>query len=1281
MDRFRSSVTGAAVLLISTLFLLTTDCFAQNCDAFPDGGTLTGVVNTYYLGRGTNSAGATRVRVYTGTMRGAGQAIAADTMLLVIQTQDADINADNTNLYGDGVASNPANGQTALNSSGYFEYVVAQGAPSAQGYVDIIGSGTGYGLLHTYRQATGPPQRTFQVIIVPRYKTATLSSTLTASAWNGQNGGVLALDVTGTLTLGGTVSLDGLGFRGGAGRALAGGGGANTDYRTLATVNTNGAKGEGIAGTQRYVFDGAAVTNTGVEGYTNGTQARGGPGNAAGGGTDGNPAGNDQNSGGGGGGNGGQGGYGGNSWNSNLAAGGHPGAVFPYAVGTNARIAMGGGGGAGSRNNSAGFQSSGGLGGGIAIIRTTYVSGTGTITANGRGRDIANVTPDNDGAGGGGAGGTIVVATRGGTLSGLTVQATGGGGVDAWPTQAPGGTPGNRHGPGGGGGGGVILLSSAPASSNVSGGVNGTTTTAVDPFGATAGSPGTVQTGIAYDQLPGVQSCNNYYATRATIRGIQIDRSGLVEFATESQQGSTAFRIWQTSDPTGREGRQLLSWDPVASLPLTSLEPVVYRVPTRPVTAPYLLIEEIDARGVRRMMGPFPVRNEHLAEEFRNTEARIAENGALKAAAKQAARRSRLDGANPPNATPLSTAATTTEAVPMAVKIEVSSAGTVRVPVSELVSLGMPATLVNRPDRLHLTSFGLAVPFSIVAGSGGASVLQFSADTIATDYTNRNVYLLSWRRNPFAAPSTTLTRSGFAPVPGMVRIERNRFYAPFAAPGADPWIWDFIDPFSSPQTISFDVPRLASPGTEPVPVRIGFSGAGAHNHTVRATLNGQAVGVTTFAGRTAGMIEGQVPAGTVLGSGNQLTIEYTASPETPDDAGLIFLDAVDLGVRLEPVVAAVPVDRMTPFAYTRPPMSGVDYLIVTHGLFAEGAQRIAEQKRREGYNPAVVDVELAYNRFSAGVVEPNAVRKLLIGARSHSGGALRYVLLVGDDTFDPKNNLGRGLVSFIPSLNGMDEVFGRIPSENRYADVNENGSPELAIGRLPVSTTDQMEVMVDKIIRQDELLAAGKGRHLFAVDNPGEDDPDFRQWAARVAAALPQETAVKWADVSEGAATARSALLQSLRTGAEATHYFGHGGFEIWTDDGLLTASDADAAAGSGVGTVLFTWACQVQWYQYHLGLTINEALLLAPNGGAVAAVGPAGITEPESQRILYANVYANLMKGMTLGEAIRRAKIKAIRAGSATRPVVEGFNLLGDPSLRLNWSSLPGAARATTDR
>ena len=408
-------------------------------------------------------------------------------------------------------------------------------------------------------------KQTYQVIRVPQYTSATLSSTLVPLAWNGaltaggtatNLGGVLAIDVSSQLTLGGTVALDGLGFRGGGGITLRGAataGDLDTDYVTSSPAalpvigakdapngsGANASKGEGIAGTPHWVapvLSTITTTSTAVttgqsvvEGYIGGSFARGAPGNAGGGGTDGDPVGNpvdtgvgnDQNSGGGAGGNGGTGGQGGYGWDSmaatNSTDGGFGGVAFPAST---SALVMGGGGGAGTTNNGSyyisnannnfdcgatctGIYSSGGYGGGIAIIHIGSVVGTGTITSNGQ----STLSTDKDSTGGGGAGGSILVFANSGGLSGLTVNANGGNAGNAWQIEAPGGFPGQRHGPGGGGGGGVVFLTATPsASSSVAGGANGYTDTVQDSYGATPGQNGVVVTTNIITETPGTQS-------------------------------------------------------------------------------------------------------------------------------------------------------------------------------------------------------------------------------------------------------------------------------------------------------------------------------------------------------------------------------------------------------------------------------------------------------------------------------------------------------------------------------------------------------------------------------------------------------------------------------------------------------------------------------------------------------------------------------------------------------------------------------------------------------
>lgn len=484
------------------------------CGATPytAGGTLSGVVNTYYPGASSVSAGATSIPL--GTANGTGT-IAAGTELLVIQMQDASINTSNTVAYGNGYTGT---GFTAINNAGNYEFVTATG-PISGGSVPIFGAGVGGGLVFGYNASAATAtkgQSTYQVVLVPQYSTATLGA-LTAAAWNGSTGGILAIDVAGQLNLGSaTVSVNGLGFRGGAGMQLVGGyGGANTDYQYKSPTTYTGAaggatgvdasKGEGVAGTPEWVESGGTFLQT-TSGYpsgtagTDGSMARGAPANAGAGGTDADPATNDQNAGGGGGGNGGSGGFGGDSWDTNLSDGGEGGSPFPATID---RLAMGGGGGAGTRNNSdTDNQASGGAaGGGIVFMRALSFTGTATITANGS--NAYNLTA-NDAGGGGGAGGTIVMLSASGGESGLTLQANGGTGGNAWASQAY--SLGNRHGPGGGGGGGVIYVSGTPAGSSVTGGADGLTLNPGVPYGSTYGSAGTVASTAKMSQVTGLQS-------------------------------------------------------------------------------------------------------------------------------------------------------------------------------------------------------------------------------------------------------------------------------------------------------------------------------------------------------------------------------------------------------------------------------------------------------------------------------------------------------------------------------------------------------------------------------------------------------------------------------------------------------------------------------------------------------------------------------------------------------------------------------------------------------
>ena len=174
-----------------------------------------------------------------------------------------------------------------------------------------------------------------QMIRVPEYTSVTIGSagSLSALAWDGAKGGIVAFLATGDVVNEGSIDVDGLGFRGG--RRFVASGGGNCPGTTLNGTPTNGyaAKGEGLF----------------PPGYSaaGGGSAVGGRGSYPGGGGGGNCG----NSGGGGGSNGGQGGNGGRTYH-NDGRGNDVGGLGAPALTASLldHLFLGGGGGAGEQD-------------------------------------------------------------------------------------------------------------------------------------------------------------------------------------------------------------------------------------------------------------------------------------------------------------------------------------------------------------------------------------------------------------------------------------------------------------------------------------------------------------------------------------------------------------------------------------------------------------------------------------------------------------------------------------------------------------------------------------------------------------------------------------------------------------------------------------------------------------------------------------------------------------------------------------------------------------------
>lgn len=423
--------------------------------------------------------------------------------VIIIQMQGAEISNSNDETFGN---------ISAYNSAGKYEEAVIQSI-----------SPTGIILENEILNDYDFNGRV-QAVSLPVYESVYVNGTLTAQAWNGQTGGILALEVTGQMITDADIDVSGLGFRGGISSVASNNCTwlTNADNYSYQQSDWRGApKGEGIA-----------IIGSGQE-NGRGAQANGGGG------------GNDHNSGGGGGSHisiGGQGGT--NNEPSFFGCDGtYPGLGGKSLSGSGDRLFMGGGGGAGHENNDVGTD--GGNGGGIVIIKAAEFAGLGySIRANGTHAENS----EGDGAGGGGAAGTIIFQVE--TASGFHFEVLGGNGGNADNENED-----RCNGPGGGGSGGRIIASASISVSpfGIMGGTAGMSfnSNSCDDSnnGATNGSGGVIE---SIDELVTSTTPFTAPAIISQVEAILACEQESISFPVEIQGTGLNFQ-WQADDGSGFE--------------------------------------------------------------------------------------------------------------------------------------------------------------------------------------------------------------------------------------------------------------------------------------------------------------------------------------------------------------------------------------------------------------------------------------------------------------------------------------------------------------------------------------------------------------------------------------------------------------------------------------------------------------------------------------------------------------------------------------------------------
>ena len=147
-------------------------------------------------------------------------------------------------------------------------------------------------------------------------------------------------------------------------------------------------------------------------------------------------------------------------------------------------------------------------------------------------------------------------------------------------------------------------------------------------------------------------------------------------------------------------------------------------------------------------------------------------------------------------------------------------------------------------------------------------------------------------------------------------------------------------------------------------------------------------------------------------------------------------------------------------------------------------------------------------------------------------------------------------------------------------------------------------------------------------------------------------------------ATARAHIIAGFNEGRAIVNYSGHGNINVWTGGGIFNTTDATALT-NGMDKLSFVVVmdCLNGYFQDPGLLSLSEAFLKAPNGGAVAAFASSGLTTTFGQRQMELELYTQLYGGspIALGDAIKTAK-----AASGDIDVRATWILFGDPSIKI---------------
>jgi hypothetical protein len=240
---------------------------------------------------------------------------------------------------------------------------------------------------------------------------------------------------------------------------------------------------------------------------------------------------------------------------------------------------------------------------------------------------------------------------------------------------------------------------------------------------------------------------------------------------------------------------------------------------------------------------------------------------------------------------------------------------------------------------------------------------------------------------------------------------------------------------------------------------------------------------------------------------------------------------------------------------------GCEYLVVVHEDFYHAIMPLVEYRSRQ-YQTKLVLIDDIYDAFAFGKYDPLAIKHFLYYTMQNWSPYPKYVFLVGDATYDYKNNLGKdNPPNFVPMyeygtyLSGSPVFSRNLLYEGEF--VNFGQGEAMCLGRITVRTRQEVRDYIDKLITYEtgDVIGPWAKRVILSADDEyayGFEHPTLHTGACeRNSSYIPDSLydivkiyMISYPPLGAGTAekgNAREAFIREFNKGAMLGLFYGHG--------------------------------------------------------------------------------------------------------------------------------------------